>query len=88
MSFRARLLFAFAITTLLSLSLFAVGVRRQLTARLATQNERRVQTLARVAIQDLSRENAEVSVAGRRQPHPIGGTWIDGRSHVPARLGR
>ena len=61
MSFRARLLFAFAITTLLSISLFAVGVRRQLTARLATQNERRVQTLARVAIQDLSRENAEVS---------------------------
>ncbi|HEY2378140.1 MAG TPA: HAMP domain-containing sensor histidine kinase [Gemmatimonadaceae bacterium] len=61
MSFRARLLLAFAAATLLSLTLLAVGIRRQVTARLTAQNERRVDALARVAIQDLARENADVS---------------------------
>ena len=61
MSFRTRLLLAFAGATLLSLTLLAVGVRRQLTARLVAQHERRVDGLAHVAIQDLSRENAAVS---------------------------
>lgn len=61
MSFRARLLLAFAAATLLSLSLLAVGMRRQLTSRLVAQHERRVQTLAHVAIQDLARENASIS---------------------------
>lgn len=61
MSFRARLLLAFAAATLLSLSLLAVGLRRQLASRLIAQHERRVATLARVAIQDLARENAAIS---------------------------
>jgi len=61
MSFRARLLLAFAAATLLSLSLLAIGIRRQLTSRLVAQHERRVQTLAHVAIQDLARENAAIS---------------------------
>jgi signal transduction histidine kinase len=61
MSFRARLLAAFAGASLLSLSLLAFGVRRQLTARLVAQHERRAAALAAVAIQDLSRENASVS---------------------------
>lgn len=61
MSFRTRLLLAFAAATLLSLSLLAVGIRRQLTSRLVAQNERRVQTLAQVAIQDLARDNAAIS---------------------------
>jgi signal transduction histidine kinase len=61
MSFRAKLLIAFAAATLLSLSLLAVGVRSQLTARLVAQHQRRVDAIARIAIQDLSRENAAVS---------------------------
>src|SRR6185437_12128497 len=61
MSFRARLLAAFAGASLLSLSLLAFGVRRQLTARIVAQHERRAAALAAVAIQDLSRENASVS---------------------------
>jgi signal transduction histidine kinase len=61
MSFRTKLLIAFMTATLLSLSLLAVGVRRQLTARLVAQHERRVHALARAAIRDLSRENAAVS---------------------------
>jgi len=60
-SFRARLLLAFAAATLVSLSLLAIGVRRQLTSRLVAQHERRVQTLAHVAIQDLARENVAIS---------------------------
>jgi signal transduction histidine kinase len=60
-TFRTRLLLAFAAATLLSLSLLALGVRRQVTARLTAQHERRVDALARVAMQDLARENADVS---------------------------
>ena len=61
MSFRTKLLLAFAAATLVSLSLLAVGIRRQLTSRLVAQHERRVQTLSQVAIQDLARENAAIS---------------------------
>lgn len=61
MSFRARLLLAFAAATLLSLSLLSLGVRRQVTARVTAQHERRVEALARVAMQDLARENADVA---------------------------
>ena len=61
MSFRARLLLAFAAATLLSLSLLSLGVRRQVTARVTAQHERRVDALARVAMQDLARENADVA---------------------------
>ena len=61
MSFRARLLAAFAAASLVSLSLLAFGVRRQLTARIVAQHERRAAALAAVAIQDLSRENASIS---------------------------
>ena len=61
MSFRTRLLLAFAAATLLSLSLLSVGIRRQVTARLTAQHERRVDALAQVAMQDLARENGDVS---------------------------
>jgi signal transduction histidine kinase len=61
MSFRSKLLIAFAAATLLSLTLLAAGVRMQLTSRLVAQHQRRVDALAAVAIQDLSRENAAVS---------------------------
>lgn len=61
MSFRTRVLLAFAAATLLSLLVLAVGIRQQVTTRLTAQHERRVEALARVAMQDLARENADVS---------------------------
>jgi signal transduction histidine kinase len=71
MSFRTRLLLAFAAATLLSLVVFAFGVRRQLTTRLVAQHQRRVETLAHVAIQDLSRENAAVSARLQSLAHSL-----------------
>ena len=73
MSFRTRLLLGFAAATLLSLSLLAVGVRQQLTARVTAQHERRVDALARVAMQDLARENADVS----QRLHSLVGSLAD-----------
>ena len=61
MTFRTRLLLAFSAATLVSLSVLAIGIRRQLTSRLVAQHERRVQTLAQVAMQDLARENTDIS---------------------------
>ena len=61
MSFRAKLLVAFTTATLLALLVLAVGVRRELTTRLEAQHQRRVDALARVAVEDLSRENAVIS---------------------------
>jgi hypothetical protein len=60
-SFRAKLLVAFAATTLLSLLVLGVGVRHQLSTRLEKQYQRRADALARVAIEDLARENAAIS---------------------------
>jgi signal transduction histidine kinase len=60
-SFRSRLLIAFALATIVPLALLAYGVRRQLTARLVAQHERRVQGLARVAAQDVERESASIA---------------------------
>jgi signal transduction histidine kinase len=60
-SFRTRLVLAFAAATLLSLSLLGAGVRRQLTTRVTAQHERRVGALAAIAMQDLARDNAQVS---------------------------
>src|SRR5262245_20986078 len=60
-TFRTRLLLAFTATTLASVSLLALGMRRQLTARLVAENTRRVDDLAKVAMEDLSRENASIS---------------------------
>jgi len=60
-SFRSRLLIAFALAAIIPLGLLAYGVRRQLTARLVTQHEQRVQALARVVERDLQRESASVA---------------------------
>jgi signal transduction histidine kinase len=61
MSFRTRLLLAFAAAALVSLTLLAVGIRRQLTVRLVAEHRARVGALAQTVIQDLSRENTDVS---------------------------
>jgi signal transduction histidine kinase len=59
-SFRSRLLIAFAVATLLPLGLLAFGVRVQVTKRVLAQHQRRVDALARVAMQDLGRESASI----------------------------
>jgi len=61
MSFRTRLLLAFAVATLASLTVLAVGVRRQLTTRLLAEHQARVESLAHAAIQDLRRQDASIS---------------------------
>lgn len=61
MSFRSRLLIAFALATIVPLGLLAFGVRRQLTTRLVAQHEQRIQGLARVVEQDVDRESASIA---------------------------
>jgi len=60
MTFRARLLTGFAIATVLPLALLGVGVRLEIESRLSAQDAKRVDALARVAMEDLSRERAFV----------------------------
>jgi signal transduction histidine kinase len=60
MTFRSRLLLAFAAATLVPLVLLALGVRRQISTRLTAQDERRVHELAQVAMEDLQRESAAI----------------------------
>lgn len=61
MTFRTRLLLAFAGAALLPLLLLAGGERRQLESRLAAQYSRRVNTLAAIVKEDFSRESASVA---------------------------
>ncbi|MGH7712855.1 MAG: hypothetical protein ACREOG_16310, partial [Gemmatimonadaceae bacterium] len=63
MTFRSRLLLAFAAAALLPLLLLAGGVRRQLESRLAAQYGRRVDALASIVTEDVVRES--VSIAAR-----------------------
>jgi signal transduction histidine kinase len=61
MTFRSRLLIAFALATIVPLAMLGVGVRRQLTTRLVAQHQRRVEDMAKVAAQDVDRESASIS---------------------------
>jgi signal transduction histidine kinase len=61
MTFRSRLLLAFAGAALLPLLLLALGVRRQLEWRLTTQYGRRVDALASIAREDIARESASIA---------------------------
>lgn len=61
MTFRARLLLAFAAAALLPLLLLAGGIRRQLESRLAAQYGRRVDALAAVVTEDVARESASIA---------------------------
>jgi len=60
-TFRSRLLIAFALAAIVPLAMLGVGVRRQLTARLVAQHRQRVQGMARVAAQDVERESASIA---------------------------
>jgi signal transduction histidine kinase len=61
MTFRSRLLIAFALATIVPLAVLAYGVRRQVTTRLVAQHQRRVAGLANVAAQDVDRESASIA---------------------------
>ena len=61
MTFRSRLLVAFAFATILPLALLGFGVRRQLTTRLVAQHQQRVESMAKVAAQDVERESASIA---------------------------
>ena len=61
MTFRSRLLIAFALAAVLPLGMLGVGVRRQLTARLVAQHQQRVEGMARVAGQDVDRESTSIA---------------------------
>jgi signal transduction histidine kinase len=61
MTFRSRLLIAFAFATIIPLALLGFGVRRQLTSRLVAQHQQRVDGMARVAAQDLERESTSIA---------------------------
>ncbi len=61
MTFRSRLLLAFAAAALLPLLLLAGGIRRQLESRLAAQYGRRVDALASIVTEDVARESASIA---------------------------
>ena len=61
MTFRSRLLIAFALATIVPLAMLAFGVRRQLTSRLVEQHQQRVQGIAKVAAQDVDRESTSIA---------------------------
>ena len=63
MTFRGRLLIAFLSAAALPVTLLAVGVRRQLTARVLDQHRQSVLSQSRLARDDLARESA--LIAGR-----------------------
>ncbi|MEW5915210.1 MAG: ATP-binding protein [Gemmatimonadota bacterium] len=61
MTFRSRLLLAFAAAALLPLLLLAGGIRRQLETRLTTQYARRVEALTAIVREDVARESALIA---------------------------
>ena len=61
MSFRSRLLIAFLLASAIPLVFLAIGVRRQLDARIVAQYERRVRGLAQIVEQDIDREGASIA---------------------------
>jgi signal transduction histidine kinase len=63
MTFRSRLLTAFGVVVLIPLLVFGFGIRREMTQRITSEYERRVNTLVSVINADLARETDRV--AGR-----------------------
>lgn len=61
MTFRGRLFAAMGVLAVLPLAVIAIGVRREMTQRLTTQYERRVDGLATVTREDLARESASIT---------------------------
>ncbi len=61
MTFRTRLLLAFAATAAIPLVILAVGIRREVGARLTAQYQRRVTSLAEIIAGDLQRQSDAVA---------------------------
>ena len=74
MTFRSRLLIAFAVATIIPLALLALGVRSQITSRILAQHRQRVRTVSLVAGQDFERL---VDGVDRVDVEPSGGDRLD-----------
>jgi signal transduction histidine kinase len=61
MSFRARLFIAFLLTVLVPMIVLALVVRREMTSRLTSQYERRVESLVTGIAQDIDREGERIA---------------------------
>lgn len=72
MTFRTRLLLAFAATAAIPLVILAVGIRREVGARLTAQYQRRVTTLAEIIAGDLQHQSDAVAarLAALRETMP------------------
>ncbi len=61
MSFRRRLLLAMGALAIVPLAVAGLGLRREMTARITAQYERRVEGLASVTREDLARESGSIA---------------------------
>lgn len=73
MSFRVRLFLAFLAAVLLPLAFLAAGVRREMTARLTAEYQRRVSALTGVLRDDLAVEDADLAARVRGIASALGG---------------
>ena len=61
MTFRTRLLAGFGVVVLVPLVIFGLGIRREMSGRLAAEYERRVGTLAEVVSADIVRQSDAIA---------------------------
>src|SRR6266480_2568538 len=61
MKFRTRLLIAFGVVVLIPLLVFGLGIRREMTKRVTSEDERRVNALVNVITADIARESDRIS---------------------------
>jgi signal transduction histidine kinase len=61
MSFRTRLLIAFGVVVLIPLLVFGLGIRGEMSRRVASEDERRVTALVNVIRADIGRENDRIA---------------------------
>ena len=61
MKFRTRLLISFGVVVLIPLLVFGLGIRREMTRRVTSEDERRVDALVNVITADIARESDRIS---------------------------
>jgi signal transduction histidine kinase len=61
MALRTRLLLAFAAVVLIPIALLALGLRQEMTRRLATEYQLRIDTVVQIIREDLDRESAGIT---------------------------
>ena len=84
MTFRTRLMIAFAVVALAPLVVIAAGVRREMDQRLTAEDDRRAAALAAVASADLSRRGTSI---GERLASLAGALSDDNRFRLAATQG-